>query len=661
MLLRIVYLVCALMLTVEFAVAQEDETLASGLMEDSVLPEEETEISDEELIGRYSDDPLDINTAEKEEFLAIPGMTEEVTEALLRRRSLRPFQNVTELKSLVGITPPLYSILRRCVHVKKKEVAVLSLRQRAERDIQQKKGFENAAFHGTPYTLTTRFNGKIPDMYIPTTSFSPSFRFGGLIKKDAGELARNALYRWYVEIYSPRSKVSLVLGEFTVHAGEGLLLGFPSLRTRTVGFAIPSVGARSEVQPYLSTSEEWAFHGAVASYRMRNWDVSAFLSQQKRSGTLTENSVYESILKSGLFRTTNEEQKRNVLKENIYGGVIVGKLFHHVTLGTAAYRVFYNHPLFIPSVTSDTVRETHAYSLFMKMEAEQVLLSGEIATDRKNNRATFFRGIFNFEKGWYVSASLRHYPVRFFSLYGNAPVAAGNYCSNETGANIELQIHPFPQTYAALLYDQSSSKDNTYGSVKERQQFDSKLYYLLSSACELQVRARWREEEITGKGVDSLSRSIHISDVRTTRQVKLLCTYTPSTKVLFSARMEYCNVKYQHSHLTFHGWGFSQTLGIQPVSFLSCNVRLSTFDTDSYDSRVASFEPNLPGSTSTISLYGEGLRWFWISRVMFTDGFSLSVKYSQLLKEDIDGYGTGNDRIDGTVRSRIAVQVDCRF
>jgi len=102
----------------------------------------------------------------------------------------------------------------------------------------------------------------------------------------------------------------------------------------------------------------------------------------------------------------------------------------------------------------------------------------------------------------------------------------------------------------------------------------------------------------------------------------------------------------------------TQDVAYKPKSFpLSLNIRYALFDTDSYNTRIYSYENNALYVFSIPAYYFKGSRCFLLARYSFGRSTDLWVKYGFFLYNDRDQIGSGAEQIQGDRKSDLTIQL----
>jgi hypothetical protein len=163
--------------------------------------------------------------------------------------------------------------------------------------------------------------------------------------------------------------------------------------------------------------------------------------------------------------------------------------------------------------------------------------------------------------------------------------------------------------------------------------------------------------EVLNTGTHGLSRPVK-------KRWRIDTHYTISRSVSFTSRMEFLWIV-QSGSPARHGF-----LGMAGFIFMksgfSGNMGTTVFETDDYDSRVYTYEPDLLNNFSLPAYYGKGLHYYInlhkdFSRLIPHAGkhFRLSgwFKWGQTFYPGSGSIGSGLDEVPGNRKSEIKIQV----
>ena len=641
--------------------AQEFDDDSEYLFDQIEQTDDEVNIIDEEMIGEFADKPLDINTVDENELLKIPGMNAQIVQEIVQRRALQPYTNITQIKSLNGITPEQYVIFRKCLCIKKGKNASVQITERLGKELQEKQGFTNGNYMGNPYATQTRITGYLPLPSSSSKQILSDIRFGCAMKKDAGEYFRYGILKGFTEFSIPSLSTAVLVGDYCVHAGEGIIFGVPSFVTSAPTITSLQLVRKTGALSRLSTSAEWNLRGLALTFQKYRINATALYSNQFYHGSINNDSVYSTFDKSGYFRTSNDLKKRNALNEHLIGLVIETKPMDSFAVGGAFYHSKYNRAIAVPTRMLDTVNSIWCYSVYTRIQSSSFNVSVESGFDYHRRCALCGRMLFQPDEATTMMLMMRKYPEYFLTLHGNAIISSGNEVRNESGVTIGVFRKFNEKLSTQLLYDQYRNKEKNFLSLSQGQLFNMQILYQMNANYELNFRFRFREGDVMAKVIDSYGREIAVQCVHRIENYRVKFIYRPLRGWALKSNIDYVTSHSTESNGTANGINVSQGLQCSPFPFLSFETCVNVFETDSYESRLYSYESNLPGYSTSALLYGEGVRWYMIINVHPTKKISFHCKYTQNAKDGVTSYGSGNETVNGSVRSSILMQLKCAF
>ena len=207
----------------------EDVLVREGLLDQVLTENEDSELLD--LLLWLQEHPFDLNKVSKEELETLPGVTPSDASAIINyRKSVGRFGTVSELALVEDIGEEVFEKVHPYVTVERPGLyrarsGVLQFRSRAVRDLQPRRGFEDGTYVGSSIKTYNRL------------SFfeSPRLQGGALFEKDAGERYSDAFASGYVMVKDWLILSQTIVGDYTVEAGQGLVLWRSSAFGKVMG------------------------------------------------------------------------------------------------------------------------------------------------------------------------------------------------------------------------------------------------------------------------------------------------------------------------------------------------------------------------------------------------------------------------------------------
>ena len=272
------------------------------------------------LLTELASQPLDVNTAETEDFLQIPGLDiNQISDIIEYREKYGNLKDIHELSLIPSIDDRLRDYLFSFLYVAEVE----------PRKWYSRESLKYGLRHLTHRILLT---GSFPTYAKDVTylgdntkhSLRYSVGMGENVKfnftggKSVGEPFFTQNNRWGYDSYTYNLSIrklgifkQIILGTFRGQFGMGLTMN--NTYTLSKQNMLSAIGRISSVfSPYSGTSDEKYFQGgAVALQLPCNLSISAFVSYRNADATLNADNSMSTIITTGYHRTKNEIEKKN--------------------------------------------------------------------------------------------------------------------------------------------------------------------------------------------------------------------------------------------------------------------------------------------------------------------------------------------------------------
>lgn len=335
-------------------------------------------------LEEMSTSPLDVNTATRQQLMALPFLTTEQIDSLLSYRERRG-QLVT-LGELQFISRwdydarRAFSLFAYCAKRDKEMSLTRSERLRQAftrgkyeletrldipfytREGQRRKMSEadlhahaSSLYLGSRIATTTRFR----------YNYRGRVRYGLTLQKDAGEPfgcygAKPFDYQSFYFYYKPKSeRWTLLLGDYDVHLGQGLVYGHAFMTSRSLlthalsgsngGSNNAQWRSGSRLTPHTSADETRYLRGVAGSAdlwrdeaRSRRLSLTLFASLRAIDGRC-EGDTVRTLLTTGLHRSLTERDRRANVKQFVAGGRLAFTYGRHLQIGVNALYLHFDH------------------------------------------------------------------------------------------------------------------------------------------------------------------------------------------------------------------------------------------------------------------------------------------------------------------------------
>ncbi len=682
-----------LLYSTSFAQEQENTIAALERQAEALADEEEPENEDDSFLqqlAHFKKHPLNLNTAEAADLKELMWLGDLQIENLLRyRRLLGNFLDLYEIQAIPTWNTSTIQKLLPYITVNKDKSVVDDIKERwtaGEHNIilrsslvleksvgYQKHPDSGNSFMGSGNRLMMRYS----------YNYKGLLKWGILGDKDSGEQFFKGAQKSGFDFYSFHlylSKIglirSLVLGDFTVNMGQGLI------QWQSMAFKksaeITSIKRQATVlRPYTAPGEYNFHRGAGITLQKGRWEGTVFLSLRKLTGNLEKDPVTDqghisSISASGYHRTAKELEDRNNLRQITTGSSL---RYSFNDLHVAANAVFYKfslplqkqdrpYNLFAPrgkTFANESVDYSYTFRNFH--------VFGELAVDKDLNKA--------FLNGLLVSLSLaadltlvyRSVSRRYQSFYTNA-FTENSMPVNEQGFYAGLSIRPSDQVKINLYTDGYYFPWLKYrvDAPSGGREYYVQLAYKPNKVVEMYgvFRKDAKEQNITAEGL-----TVGAPGTISRQSLRVHCNVSINRSLVMRSRVE--TIVYNHKQATAEE-GFLMLCDLLYKPALkpwSGNVRVLYFETSGYNSRLYAFENDVLYNFSIPAVFDKGYRYYlnaniniskWAHRfISRKTSVECWVRTAQTLYPGKKLIGSGADEINGDKKTDIKIQLMVSF
>lgn len=652
--------------------ADYDEALLEDLVEDSVTGDPS------DLLERLDDlrtRPIDLNAASVDELALVPAITPRLAEAIVADREARGlFASPDSLLRVPGVTEAMLRDARPFVVARRADEAqpthpLRSLRfdflQRVQRRLDLGRGYDPvpedwegpapSRYLGSPERLYTRLRA--------TAGRTASVNL--TLEKDPGEP-----FRWQPEqgfygydFASAHAAVhglgpieTLVVGDFTTEFGQGVTLWRASGFGKGRETVRPLVRRGRGVRPYASTDEVNFFRGAAVSvFPIEGLVVSGFASRRQLDARIAEAdtfSLVEGLPQSGLHRTPNEIAQKHALGASLVGGAVEVRRAR-ATVGVVGYGARFDTPI-------ARGRQPYQRFAFEGSEAAMVGVYGSASLgaaylfgEAARSPTGALGGVVGAEARvgpLDLLALARHFPADFVSLHGHAFGERNGATQNEAGVYLGVQAQPRRTWTLGGYIDQFRFPWARFGVPLPSRGLDALAYsehrprpWLL-----LTVQGRSKTREVGARIPTAGGGEADALDRETRQTLRTQGELVASRHLRLRTRIEGARYR-RDGQPNAYGSVLFQDIRWTPRPGLLLDLRLTHFDTDSFDARLYQFESDLFGVLSNVLLSGRGVRAYAVLgfRPARFEGVDVRLKLASTAYRDRDRVGSGLDEIQG--------------
>ena len=635
-------------------------------------------------LNYHFDHPLNLNGANEEELRSLGLLTDiQVNNLLLHIASFGKLISIYELQSLtywdletIRLVEPFVRVDDRLdqLSITPKEILKYGKFEayfRYQSIVEDKAGYEdvpdsvlnssNSYYHGNPDRYYSRLR----------YSYRTNLSAGITAEKDPGEAFFGEKQPKGFDFYSAHAYFkggkylrSVAIGDYQVQVGQGLNLwtGYAFGKTADVTNVKRSA---NPIKPYTSVDENRFLRGAAVDLGYENWVLTVFGSRKGVDATIIEDSLVEeqrfssSLNLSGFHRTNSEIARKRSLIETIAGGNVRYET-RGFSAGIAMIHQQYDQPL---------IKDTLPYNLFdfrgdlaQNVSANYNWIKrnfnffGESSYQVQSASFAHLHGVlFSVDHRASMAIVYRNYDKSYHSFY-NAGLAEASRTQNEKGlyaglkfrlsrsftVNSYVDVFQFPWMRFQVDAPSKGNEIMIQPSYKPRRSFE--------------IYARFRQQTRQKNSRISDGSITELEDV-VQRNYRINLNYQITESIRLKSRIEYVTIN-RLSTEQEDGIVISQDILYKPKNFpVDLSVRYVLFDTDSYDSRIYTYENNALYVFSVPSYYYTGSRAYALIRYQFLRRFDLWVRYGVSIFDNRSSIGSGSEEIQGNKRTDLTVQL----
>jgi hypothetical protein len=596
-----------------------------------------TELLDE-LVWR-SEHPLDLNRASTTSLLAIPGVSAEDAAAIIRHRATAGrFHSVTQLQSIDGGSIRLFRTVSPYVVVRAQgsRPRVLTLRSRL---------------------LYRRQTGRTETEGPAGTSIRVGLRpvewleLGGFFEKDAGETLRESFSGGYGLVRPPSGGWEIVLGDFVLQAGNGLVLWNGGMNGRS-GMAVNTPGkAGGAILPHRAGESNRFFRGAAVTADCfalgGRWCASGFASRRFLIARFDGGGNATTIVEPGGVIAPGPST--GGIRLDAFGARMEYAAEERVFVGLTVIRAAYDHPMLHEDPLRFSGREFTAWGCDLRFHTDRATIFGEISWTRAGGSArTHAMGdaVGNaVSNACLVGTRLvlgpalsclflyRSYDPEYDNLFA-AGFGDNGTTRNEQGAYAGIFFAPHPNFALRGYVDfyRHPAPGALAPCALRGGEYHLNAEIRLTRAATLRARFNRRIAETRVPGVDPLGRTIDRLSSEGKTRIQWGMDFSPGGGWELQNRFEWVRSASAGGPVS-GGVGISQLVRGRIRSLCRFEGRATLFSADLYASRISMIENDLPGVFGSQSLFGNGVRWYLLFVFDPLPWCSLTLKVSATEKD----------------------------
>lgn len=644
-----------------------------------------------EALNFYYDNKLNLNSATAEELEELNLLTAvQINDMILHRKRFGKFISIYELQSLtywdlttIQLVLPFVFVDDKLdnLHISIKE----ALREgkfewfiRYQPTIEKKAGYENVTDSVLQSSNNYYFGNS--DRYYSRFRYTyrSNISIGVTAEKDPGEQffrgsQKNGFDFYSAHIFYKGGKYlkSFAIGDYQVQVGQGINIWSSYAFGKTADIATMKRNA-IPIRAYTSVDENRFFRGAAADFGYKNFSLLSFASVKKVDASIAiADSTYDdlefisTIDLSGLHRTNREIEKKNGLTEYV-AGANLRYVNSALRLGAAGVIQGYDKP-FVKNETYYNQydfrgKQNIAASFDYNYVFKNVNLFGEVSQNYFQYKGENFGGtamvhgaMISLDPNASIGILYRDYGRGYQTFY-NAGFSEGNNTQNERGLyvggkfklakawNLNGYIDLFQFPWMKYQVDAPSQGHELLIQPTYK---PNKIF---------EIYGRFRQQ-LRQKNSRDLDGTISPIEDVLQRNYRFNVSYTVNEYFTIKSRVEFVTLN-RVSGVAEQGTLFTQDFLYRPKGLpIDLAIRYALFDTDSYDTRIYSFENNALYVFATPAYYYQGSRAYILLRYSFLRHCNLWVRYGYFLYNNRKTISSGAEEIQGSRKSDLVIQL----
>ena len=477
---------------------------------------------------------------------------------------------------------------------------------------------------------------------------------GLCFEKDAGERLWNDHAVGFIETQNTLGTRRLLLGDFSVQSGHGLVMGSPYGHFKGRDPLAPARHGPDGPRGYLSATELTALRGAAIRDESGTHGWTLLLSRRRLDGQQNPDGSIRSLPVSGLHRTPHECSGRNTLSETL-AGWIVRYTGVRARLEATGYAALYSRTI-LPEKTDSRRFDFRGKAL------GTVGLNGDYFWNRFHLSAEFARS---------------HSGGCAFS-----GTALGDWKGVDAVVALQIRTPDFQNPHAAATgsgdrqnvqvwhagFSCAPARKTRLGVYAEMHRRPWRTFTLpvpttgndvflrldrsLSERLSISIRSGIRRSETAAKALAASGRNLDCVRERREQNLRLEVAAGPHAGLRFRTRIECKEIDFPGTAGAVRldasresGFWVLEDVTVRAAQTWSAWLGCAIYKTTSYECRISAFEHDLDGAFSLPVLYQTGLRSSAVFQWLPSPKAVLSIKIGHTRKHGKGGCGKGETEL----------------
>ncbi|HET6245749.1 MAG: helix-hairpin-helix domain-containing protein [Bacteroidetes bacterium] len=466
------------------------------------------------------------------------------------------------------------------------------------------------------------------------------------------------------------------VGDYQAQFGQGLTF-WSGLAMGKSSFALNLKRQGQGLRPFGSVDENLFLRGAGVTLGHKNFEFTAFGSHknidanfQVNSDTtfidndafIQEETIITSFQLSGFHRTPTEISRKNSISETIFGGHLAYKK-RNLKIGTTAVRTEYGGLLQRNLSLYNQFDFNSSQNLNLGIDYNWIYYNmnffGEVARSANGGFAMVNGVLMSIDPRLSLIILHRKYGKDYQAMHSMG-VGEGSKNSNEQGIYTGIVFNPSQKVTITAYYDRFVFPWMRYlvDAPSYGTDYLVQINYTPSRKVDMYVRVRQRDKfKNSPEDIDEIDPVVGTNQINYRYHVSY--SLTPSIKL--RNRVDFIQFRIGDRPKE-NGYLIFQDLIYKPMKYpFSLNLRYALFDTDSYNSRIYTYESDVLYAFSIPGFSNRGSRAYAILQYTFKRNMDIWIRYAQTYYYNKNVIGSGLEEIQGNTRSELKVQLRYRF
>ena len=511
--------------------------------------------------------------------------------------------------------------------------------------------------------------------------YSNNVSLGFIGEKDAGETFKKIdslnkragfdFYSFHLFLRNIRFVKSLAIGDYQASFGQGLVMWRGFGFGKSVSVANMKRNAPG-FRPYSSVDENRFMRGAATTIKLGKIETSVFFSSKKIDAnvTLVDSTIsgaldaeeVSSIIVSGTHRTIGEIKDKDLIQETIFGGNVTYKT-NKLLIGATAQRFMLSKPIQARSELYNKYDFSGTANTNAGIDFSYVLRNinfyGEGAISQNGGKAATVGAIMALDPKFTMVVSYRNFDKKYQNLVALA-ISENTLPQNEQGLYVGIEAK-LPKGFTLTsFYDQYKFPWLNYKASRPTNgtDFFGQLNWTPNKKTDMffRYRKRTREQDASSTNTFDFPVALNQENFRYNVSFQLL----PYLKI--RSRIEHVVYNKQFSNKESGTMMFQDVVFKKMGSPFEITARYGLFDTDSYNSRIYSFENDVLYSFSIPALYDKGSRAYLMVDYTINKHIEVWARIAQTFysNRNIQNEGSATE-INAPTKTELKLQVRLKF